>query len=108
MPAPVPMQDTTNGASSGLRVGCGSANIWLGRMGAESLDEQVKKAVCAYRAAADHYSRPALGFWDLRRGDRGAGAAGAGAGGAGSVLRGGRVGDPSRSSRWSFWPGDRR
>ncbi len=33
-------------------------------MGAESLDEQATKAARAYSAAADHYARPALGFWD--------------------------------------------
>ena len=64
MPATLAMPDIANGASSRLRVGCGSANMWLGRMGAESLDEQVAKAARAYSAAADHYSRPALGFWD--------------------------------------------
>ena len=33
-------------------------------MGGVFLDEQAEKAARAYRAAADHYSLPALGFWD--------------------------------------------
>jgi len=33
-------------------------------MGCDFLDEQVEKAARTYGAAADHYSRPALGFWD--------------------------------------------
>ena len=33
-------------------------------MGCEFLDEQGEKAARTYSAAADHYSGPALGFWD--------------------------------------------
>lgn len=33
-------------------------------MGFDSLDEQAKMVARTYTAAADHYSHPALGFWD--------------------------------------------
>ncbi len=36
----------------------------VGQMGAGFLDEQVERAARTYSAAADHYARPALGFWD--------------------------------------------